>query len=555
MKVTINHMKNSLDYIQPGEKITFEKEKGNSRDPKAIKAFYERQFIGYVSVSGSTMAPGTESGHDAFDIMPNEFEGKVSAHATLSSAKTGATRIGLVVDLAGTSDSENIPEENADAVYNYTFKVKGSATKYPGKSFVLEDVKEKSLKVFVDLALDKNEKVVVSRQDGEEDLKAAGVVDEKDYSNCSTIEELNTIKDLIKNGEKLEAKVSKVSGAAYFINLQISADSINNCKSAVAKKSIDEKKSELIDAGFDENLLNDVEEYLTSCGFSAMDIEGVFNTYKIYPKEVQHRIIKKPETVFKDTFGAMKVLWAAAANGYHVLESGDRGTGKNVAVETWAWVLQRPLFTMSISSETDKLDLLGSKTIDAEIEEGQVVNSIKFEPELVLEAMKYDGILNLDEVNFGSPSVLGVLHSVMDTRREINAPGYGKVTGGENFMVICTINESYLGTNSLNEAFRDRMINLRFPNNASIAEVLERACPNAAKSDIQKVDKVYQKMYSIIQDRDSALDEDCMTVRGPIQALNMAPILGLKKAMKIAMIKTQDSEYAQNIENIIDNLI
>ena len=275
----------------------------------------------------------------------------------------------------------------------------------------------------------------------------------------------------------------------------------------------------------------------------------------MYPKEVQHLIIKKPETLFKDTFGAMKVLWAAAANGLHVLESGDRGTGKNVAVETWAWVLQRPLYTMSISSETDKLDLLGSKTIDADVENGMVVNSIKFEPELVALAMENDGILNLDEVNFGSPSVLGVLHSVMDTRKEISIPGYGRVKAGENFMVICTINESYLGTNSLNEAFRDRMVNLRFPNNKSIYEVLERACPNATKSDIQKVDKVYQKMYSIIQDRDSALDEDCITVRGPIQALNMAPILGLKKAMKIAMIKTQDAEYAQNIENIIDNII
>lgn len=550
MKITVNHQKNSLDYIQVGETITFEKEKNNTHDNKAIRAYYDEQFIGYVSISGTTMAPGTASGHDIYDSVDDTFAGKVTQLASITT-NNGATRTALVVELVGT---ESKTEKNDD-VYNYTFKVKGSATKYPGKSEVLEEVKQQTTKVFVDLSLDKDEKVVVSRQDGDESLKAAGVIEEKNLTNCSSIDDLEVVKDLLKNGEPLEAKVSKVSGASYFINLQISAESINNCKSAVAKKSIDEKKQELIDLGFEEDLLNDIEEYLLSCDFSPVDIEGIFNTYKVYPKEVQHLIIKKPETLFKDTFGAMKVLWAAAANGLHVLESGDRGTGKNVAVETWAWVLQRPLYTMSISSETDKLDLLGSKTIDADVENGMVVNSIKFEPELVALAMENDGILNLDEVNFGSPSVLGVLHSVMDTRKEISIPGYGRVKAGENFMVICTINESYLGTNSLNEAFRDRMVNLRFPNNKSIYEVLERACPNATKSDIQKVDKVYQKMYSIIQDRDSALDEDCITVRGPIQALNMAPILGLKKAMKIAMIKTQDAEYAQNIENIIDNII
>lgn len=554
MKVTVQHRQNSLDYINVGEKIVIEKEGGNTSDPKALKAIYEKQFIGYVSVSGTTIAPGSTNGHELFDIMDHDtIEGTVESMATLTNQKTGSSRIGLVINVSTGTETQDDPIYAEG--YNFTFKVKGSATKYPGKSIVLTDVKDKNLKTFVDLKINNDDKVVVFRQNGEEDQKPAGIVDEKALSNCSSMEDLDILKELLRNNTDLEAKVSKVTGASYFINLQISADVIDNCRTVVAKASIDMKKQELIDKGFDAELLNEIEEYLTSCEFSATDIEALFNTYKVYPEEVQSRIIKKPETLFKDTFGAMKVLWAAAANGYHVLESGDRGTGKNVAVETFAWLTQRPLYTMSISSETDKLDLLGSKTINAEVENNNVINSIQFEPELVLEAMANDGILNLDEVNFGSPAVLGVLHSVMDTRREINAPGYGNVSAGNNFMVICTINENYLGTNSLNEAFRDRMINLRFPNNSSIYEVLKRACPSAKKSDIQKVDKVYQKMYSIIQQRDSSLDEDCITVRGPIQALNMAPILGLKAAMKVAMIKTQDAEYAANIESLIDNII
>ena len=550
MRITVQHAKNSLDFIEKGDTITFEKEKNNAKDPKAIRAFIDKQFIGYVSVSGSTIAPGTSSGHDIFDIVKDEFDGKVVDYASLTN-QTGATRIGIVVDLAVEEPKAEISNES----YNLMFKVKGGVKTYPGKALILDDVLNKKLKTFVNLSLDANDKVLILRQEGSVDSQPSGVIEEKNLTNCSSVEDLQLVKDLLRNGEDLEAKVVKVEKASYFISLQLSSESIQATKTEIAKKSVNEKKEELVDMGFDKDLLNEIEDYLLDCEFTPTDIENLFDTYQVYPKEIQHLIIKKPETLFKDTFGAMKVLWAAAANGFHVLESGERGTGKNVAVETWAWITQRPLFTMSISSETDKLDLLGSKTIDADIENGQVVNSIKFEPELVARAMEYNGILNLDEVNFGSPAVLGVLHSVMDTRREISIPGYKQVKAENNFMVICTINESYLGTNSLNEAFRDRMVNLRFPNNPSIYDVLERACPTASKGDIQKVDRVYQKMYSIIQDRDSALDEDCMTVRGPIQALTMAPILGLKKALKIAMIKTQDDEYAKNIETIIDNII
>ena len=94
MKITVNHQKNSLDYINKGDVITFEKEKNNMHDPKAIRAYYEEQFIGYVSVSGSTMGPATMSGHDIFDTVSDTFSGKVTDYADIISTKTGSAKIG-----------------------------------------------------------------------------------------------------------------------------------------------------------------------------------------------------------------------------------------------------------------------------------------------------------------------------------------------------------------------------------------------------------------------------------------------------------------------------
>lgn len=554
MKVTINHKSNSLDFIQIGEKVYLEKAPNNPNDPLAIMAYNEeKQYIGFVSINGQTMCPGTVSGHDVYDKFDKETVGTVVQHGTITSAKNGASRIALVVEI-GTKESDGTTISDEDI--KMMFKVKGAANKYPGKTAVLDEFKNKNVKVFLDLGLAETGEVVVYRQEGADDMKLAGKIEEKQLSNCSSLEDLQIVKDLLSSGTELEAKVDNISGASYFISLLISADTINNCQSEIAKAAIGEKRKELVDMGFDEEMLTEIEDYLSANNFSAVEIENIFNTYKVYPDDVQFRIIKKPATLFKDTFGALKVAYAAMMNQYNVLCSGDKGTGKNVMIQTWAWITQRPLFELSVSRETDKLDILGSRTINSDVEDGNVINSIEFATEALIDCMECGGILNIDEINFADPGVTGVLHAICDDRRAIEVPGYKKVEADDSFMIMATMNVDYQGTNELNEALADRFVDIVFPANNSIFEVLAIACPKAPQSDIQKVDKVYQKMYSIIQDRDSQLDSNCISVRGPIQALKMSNILGLRKAMEVCVAdKVKDEEYRNNIKSIIDNLI
>jgi midasin (ATPase involved in ribosome maturation) len=411
--------------------------------------------------------------------------------------------------------------------------------------------------VFLNLELDQDGKVIVTRESTNTDERLAGQIEEKELSNCSSLEDLQVIKELLQKGEELECKVTSCSGQAYFITLTVSADVINKCHTEVAKVAIDEIKQELIAKGFKEETLTEIEDYLLENNFSAMEIQQLFGNYKVYPEDVQFRIVERPKTIFHDDFGALKIAFASMLNSYHVLCSGDKGTGKNCFIETWAWITQRPLYSISINRDTDKLDLMGSRTIDANIDDnGNVINKIAFSPEVMLEAMEVGGIINIDEINFADPGVTGLLHSICDDRRAIEVPGFRKVKADDNFCVMGTMNIDYQGTNEMNEALTDRFIDIMFPANISIFDVLVRACPDTPESEVQKADRIYQKMYSIIQDRDSSLDSSCLTVRGFIQGLQLSKVLGLKEALKVCVAnKVKDDEYRSNIVNIIENII
>ena len=403
------------------------------------------------------------------------------------------------------------------------------------------------------LELIKKEDSLLLLKDGE----LAGIVDEKEYPNTSKLSEINIIKDILEKHNSIEVKVSNSQTTTYFVNVPIKMSLLNQAKQNSQKEHIKEMKGNLIKKGFKEDTLNNIEDYLLKNGLEAQDIENIFATYKVYQKEVSWRIPSKPETMFKDTFQALLTAECAISNQFHLLCSGEKGTGKNVFIETLAYVYQRPLYSISINRETDKYDLMGSKTIDVEENpDGTSKNTVKFSPEILLEAMEIGGILNIDEINFADPGVTGLLHSIGDERRAIEVPGYKYVKADDNFIIMATMNNNYQGTNQLNEALQDRFVDIIFPNNFSIFEILEEKCGDVKKADLQKADKLYQKMLSIVRDRESLLDENCITIRGFIQACKMSNRLGLKKSLEICVAhKVKDQEYQDNIKELIDNLI
>lgn len=553
MKLTVINMKESLAYIQPQEIITFKKEP-NELDDKQIVAYYNGKDIGRVGASVTMIIPGCETNKDIYEKVPDEFQGTVIDNT--KTVNTTSRYEVIVVEVNGVSSNQTTSTSGCKL---FTFAVNGSSTKYPGKAEVGQDA-DAGKTVFLQLRnmtdTKTGEEVLVTyrKVNGAEVL--CGKISEQDLgkANNSSMDDFLLIKQLAET-EIVEAKVVHKLSTQYVIQIEIPNAKLTSIQQAATKKAIGTVKQDLLNDGFDETTLTEIEDYLTMNKFTASEIQTIFKSYKKYDDSVAYRI-RKPKTLFTDSFGALRICYAAFLNGYHLLCSGDKGTGKNCLISTWAWVLQRPLFSNSVNRETDKLDMLGSKTIDSEVDQGtgKVVDKIIYQPEVMLEAMECGGIINIDEINFADPGITGLLHSIADDRREIQVPGYQMVSADDNFFIMATMNIDYQGTNELNEALADRFIDICFPPNVSIANILNSNCPKSPQSEVQICDNIYKQMYNTVQSRDSSLDSNCLTVRGFIQALNMSSVLGLKQALKVCVSdKIKDEEYRNNTWQIIDS--
>ena len=278
----------------------------------------------------------------------------------------------------------------------------------------------------------------------------------------------------------------------------------------------------------------------------------MFDTFQLYPEEAQVYMVAKPKTMYKDVHGYILEAIACILAGEPLLLSGDAGAGKNCFEENIAWIFQRPLLDVAINAQTDKYDLLGSKTITVEENDaGQPIQKVSFQVEHLARAMEWGGFFNTDELNFADPGVAGVLHSVADTRRALEIPGYGKVVAAKNFQLLATMNVDYAGTHELNPALDSRYTEIVFDMPESILEILEKACPFADKKSMQVCDKIYKKILVANNDRTLTVQ---VSARNFIKALNLANNgLSLKRALVMNLAnKMRDEQYRKVISEFID---
>ncbi len=303
---------------------------------------------------------------------------------------------------------------------------------------------------------------------------------------------------------------------------------------------------------------------------------------RILTEEEQAFVPKRPETLYQDITGNMLRTLIHGTDG-HLMYNGPKATGKNVAIRTLAWLLNRPLFEVSLNRQTDASDLLGDKTLTDNtvipelttpdqaltFEENQLIllenltkimfannqksQSIEFVAGPVLKAMEMGGVLCLDEINTTTPALMSILNSILDKRGSIYVPGYGYVQAHPNFLTVATMNAGYNGTTNLNEALNDRFTHLLFEYQSDIKSVLRSECPLASNDDLEKVSEIYTAFIDAIRGDQNPLPEECMSVRGFIAGLRKAKHLGLRSALIDAVVnKVSDRLYREAMESIID---
>lgn len=557
MKVTVFNATKSI-HLSVGDHVQIIHDpnlEGYKHDPKILAVFDEsgQEQLGVVgSQIGVTVIKGTENNHKLYDEMVlrglQHEDGYMSIPAKVVDTgkvnfRNGTKKTAYIVKVA-------LPKiEKTPSMMEFELTVRGSIKEYPGKMAVLKGLQEGN---DMQLWLEKDgDKIITFIANGDDKIKAGLVskAEEGDLDKLGAYLEMLGKRNVAQAATPISAK-----GNAYSVQFSIEKELFDDVMSGKVVRTLDEVKHDIISEGIaEEETLVEIEKYLKDNKVPQKHIKLVFETMKSYKDDIASRI-PNPLVKYKDAVGLVKKSIVYLNKGKHLRLVGEKGVGKNVLIETLAWVYQRPLYEMALNSQTDKMDLLGSKTFESTVDEdGNEKTVMSFEKEVLVEAMEVGGFMNLDEINTADPSVLVLLHPIADGRGRLEVPGYGLVEADPNFGLLLTMNHDYIGTTPLNEATRDRFVPLRFPEVPSIAKILATRVPDANPNDIALADRVYGSIMKLVED--GQLTNDCLTNRGFIDALEVSDDLGLfESLMDNVANRIEDEEYRNTVSSIIDDI-
>lgn len=534
-----------------GAIVTANKKDASVNGMSIVEINYNGKKIAAVSMANgakgsgvSILLPDTEAlTPDMIAKMPDTWQAKVVGHGKINH---GMPKDAMVLEFTAPWEktTKGRAAQQGDTVLS--FKIQGANSLNPGKAKVIASLNQGD-DVFLDM-------VVEAKKDAEQifmvlNNEKAGFI----AANAASEEDYNLLMTILKDGAKLEGKAFGQTAASYQVKVLISAQ-VASAAAATAAKAVNaaEKKRIVSEGIASEDVLAQIEDYCLDCGMTPKQVGNIFATYKMYPAEAQAYMIAQPKTLYKDVHGYMEEAVCSVLAHEPVVFSGEAGSGKNCAVETLAWIFQRPLLDVSINAQTDKYDLMGSKTIDVEeTDSGVPIQKVTFQVEHLGRAMEWGAFFNTDELNFADQGVTGIMHAVADTRRALDIPGYRKIVADVNFQLIATMNVDYAGTHELNAALDSRYDEIVFEMPESIMDILERTCPFASKRDMQTCDKIYKKVLAANADNTMCMQ---ISARNFIKALNKVNQgLSLRRALRMNLTnKLRDGDYKKAMDELIE---
>lgn len=248
-----------------------------------------------------------------------------------------------------------------------------------------------------------------------------------------------------------------------------------------------------------------------------------FRDYYKYNEEYKNRI---PFPQFQ-YYG--KEIWemslTALLEGYHLLLTGPKATGKNVLCDNLSLAFNRPQWNMSFHVNVDSNILIGSDTF----KDGEV----RFRPGPMYLTAKEGGFGILDEINMAKNDSISVIHSSLDYRRVIDVPGYNRLPLHEAARFIGTMNYGYAGTRELNEALLSRFLIIDMPpiSKDHLEKLLDKEFPLSDKGltlfvqffmDLQK-----KSLHSEISSKSIDLRGLLAAIRSVQRGLNVSSALDM----------------------------
>ena len=190
--------------------------------------------------------------------------------------------------------------------------------------------------------------------------------------------------------------------------------------------------------------------------------------------------------------------------------------------------------------------MLGSDTF----RDGQV----QFRPGPVYECASQGGFCILDEINMARNEALAALHSMLDFRRILDIPGYGRLKMHPATRFIATMNYGYAGTRELNEALASRFAVIALPsaNEHMLANLLEKQYGHLS-------DKIRSSVIALFMDlqlkyQQGEISSKAVDLRGLLGALGIYQQgLGLRYALQMGLVnKVFNEDERQIIQDLLD---
>ena len=275
-------------------------------------------------------------------------------------------------------------------------------------------------------------------------------------------------------------------------------------------------------------LIDSLEAYKAAYPWSNQDRPLLAPGFQYYGKEI-----------WEQALGALLA-------GENLLLVGAKATGKNVLAENLAYCFGRGDWNVSFHVNMDAAMMFGSDTF----RDGQV----QFRPGPVYECASQGGFCILDEINMARNEALAALHSMLDFRRILDIPGYGRLKMHPATRFIATMNYGYAGTRELNEALASRFAVIALPtaNEHMLANLLEKQYGHLS-------DKIRSSVIALFMDlqlkyQQGEISSKAVDLRGLLGALGIYQQgLGLRSALQMGLVnKVFNEDERQIIQDLLD---
>lgn len=520
-----------------GDIVELKAEPDNAVDKNAVAIYKDGVAVGYLANKGSTVRSGTKPASNYIKMINNSRTAGVYARLMDENMlKKGDTELQTFV-----VSMYFVMSHTVSSVTPYTFEILGGSAVAPG----INDLRDR-----LRSSADGKETLTVSRR-----------------NSSSSIQ-------IIDSGGRVCGVVSPNAASsedpdAFRVKYEILENAINSgtCRGDVSFRDSSKNKLMLsiVVTSNEEVLFDSIDGAVKRCVEQVDELQGkitfmqkahipneviakVLDSYRRYDDENEARIPKPMFPFYATSEDGQDVLNRTIVyhtKGKHIRLVGEKGCGKNTLIETVCWLMRRPLYRLSGSSDMDKTDLIGSKTI----EEG----TMSYELTDFLRTLEAGGDVDLDEANTIKPDIAVLIHSLTDQTRSIEIPGYGKVAMAEGASFWMTMNEDYVGTSDMNDATIDRFVTVRLKAENSIKTLLKERVPGAPDAAIDFCQRVYADIKKGINS--GTLTSTCISIRGMIDALDCCDSLPIGVALMDTLAsKPQDPDERRALEIIIQNL-